>query len=69
MDVLGIKDYWKIIYYLIFNVLFILIVVFILGVVGFILGEFVLSYLGFGVVLFILLWGNMISVVNLLIDF
>ena len=49
-DVLGIKDYRKIIYHLIPNVLPILIVVSTLGVAGSILGESALSYLGLGVV-------------------
>lgn len=38
-------------------------------VVNVIFSEFVLSYFGFGVVLLMLLWGNMMDVVNSLIDF
>ncbi|GAB6432850.1 ABC transporter permease [Bacillus luti] len=68
-DVLGIKDYRKIIYHLIPNVLPILIVVSTLGVAGSILGESALSYLGLGVVPPTPSWGNMISAANSLIDF
>lgn len=66
---LGIKDYRKIIYHLIPNVLPILIVVSTLGVAGSILGESALSYLGLGVVPPTPSWGNMISAANSLIDF
>ncbi|MEY8350442.1 oligopeptide ABC transporter permease [Bacillus cereus] len=68
-DVLGLKDYRKILYHLIPNVFPLLIVVATLGVAGAILSESALSYLGLGVVPPTPSWGNMISAANSLIDF
>ncbi|PEI94194.1 peptide ABC transporter permease [Bacillus pseudomycoides] len=68
-DVLGLKDYRKIVHHLIPNVFPLLIVVETLGVAGAILSESALSYLGLGVVPPTPSWGNMISAANSLIDF
>ena len=68
-DVLGLKDYRKIVHHLIPNVFPLLIVVATLGVAGAILSESALSYLGLGVVPPTPSWGNMISAANSLIDF
>ncbi|MGG3524829.1 peptide ABC transporter permease [Bacillus pseudomycoides] len=68
-DVLGLKDYRKILHHLIPNVFPLLIVVATLGVAGAILSESALSYLGLGVVPPTPSWGNMISAANSLIDF
>ncbi|MDM5186683.1 ABC transporter permease [Bacillus sp. DX4.1] len=68
-DVLGLKDYRKILHHLIPNVFPLLIVVATLGVAGSILSESALSYLGLGVVPPTPSWGNMISAANSLIDF
>ena len=67
-DVLGIKDYRKIIYHLIPNVLPILIVVSTLGVAGSILGESALLLRSRRCPTYTIM-GNMISAANSLIDF
>ncbi|WP_440604653.1 oligopeptide ABC transporter permease [Bacillus sp. GB_SG_008] len=68
-DVLGLKDYRKILYHLIPNTIPLLIVVATLNIAGAILSESALSYLGLGVVPPTPSWGNMINAANSLIDF
>ncbi|MEI4832391.1 oligopeptide ABC transporter permease [Bacillus sp. FJAT-53711] len=68
-EVLGLKDYRKILYHLIPNTIPLLIVVATLNIAGAILSESALSYLGLGVVPPTPSWGNMINAANSLIDF